>query len=99
MLEAIVAFFTANGLVALIAVGILAFELLAFIAIGRSNRAWRLMIPNALSGLSMLAALWVAMTDRPPALILLFLTLGFVAHLVDLKQRLFRKTASPDEPN
>jgi hypothetical protein len=92
MLEAIVSFFTANGLVALIAIFILLLELAAFIWVGRTKPHWRAMIPNAVSGLAMLAALWVAMTDRAPALILVFLTLGFIAHLVDVKQKLFGKS-------
>jgi hypothetical protein len=94
--DAIIAFFTDDGLVAAIAMAILGLELVYAIWFGLVRRGaasprWRMLIPNAVSGIAMLAALWVALTGAPPLLILVFLTLGFVAHLVDLKMRLFAK--------
>ena len=92
MLDQITSFFTTNGLVAKLAIGILVVELLVFIWRGRMTHSWALMIPNALSGLAMLGALLVAMTNQNPIWILVFLSLGFVAHLTDLWLRLGRKT-------
>jgi hypothetical protein len=91
MLETIVAFFTDNGLVALIAIFILVGELAVFVWWGRANTKLALMIPNALSGLAMLGALLVAMRGANPVWILVFLSLGFVAHLTDLWMRLGRR--------
>jgi hypothetical protein len=96
-IETIVSFFTSNGLVARIAIAILGMELIYSVWFGLIKRGaaasrWRMLIPNALSGVAMLAALWVAMNNDPPFLILVFLTLGFVAHLVDVKLRLFPRT-------
>lgn len=91
MLEAAVAFFTANGRVALIAIFILIAELSVFIWWGRTYSRLALMIPNALSGLAMLGALLVAMRGVDPVWILVFLSLGFVAHVMDLWMRLGRK--------
>ncbi len=91
MLDAIVAFFTNNGLVALIAIFILIGELSVFIWWSRTSSCLALMIPNALSGIAMLFALLVAMRGANPLWILVFLSLGFVAHLTDLWLRLGRK--------
>ncbi|MGL4405105.1 MAG: hypothetical protein ACRCT6_05040 [Notoacmeibacter sp.] len=91
MLESVVAFFTNNGLVALIAIFILAGELSVFGWWGRKDLKLALMIPNALSGLAMLFALLVAMRGAAPFWILVFLSLGFIAHLADLWLRLGRK--------
>ncbi len=91
MFDAIVAFFTANGVVALIAIFILTGELSVFIWWGRTSPRLALMIPNALSGIAMLGALLVAMRGANPLWILVFLSLGFVAHLTDLWLRLVRQ--------
>ena len=88
MLDNIVAFFTDDGLVAQIAIFILIGELSVFIWWGRRSSSLALMIPNALSGIAMLAALLVAMRAANPLWILVFLSLGFVAHLTDLWLRL-----------
>jgi hypothetical protein len=95
MLDAIVAFFTDDGLVALIAIFILIGELAVFVWWGRANSKLALMIPNALSGLAMLGALLFAMREANPLWILVFLSLGFVAHLADLWLRLGRKNIKP----
>jgi hypothetical protein len=91
MLDAIVAFFTDDGLVAQIAIFILVGELAVFVWWGRTSLNLALMIPNALSGLAMLGALLVAMRGANPVWILVFLSLGFVAHLADLWLRLGRE--------
>ena len=91
MLDTIVAFFTNDGLVALIAIFILVGELSVFVWWGRTSSNLALMIPNALSGLAMLGALLVAMRGANPLWILVFLSLGFVAHLTDLWLRLGQK--------
>jgi hypothetical protein len=91
MLDAIVAFFTDDGLVALIAIFILVGELSVFVWWGRVSPNLAFMIPNALSGVAMLGALLVAMRGANPLWILVFLTGGFVAHLADLWLRLGRK--------
>jgi hypothetical protein len=91
MLNSVVSFFTDDGLVALIAIFILIGELSVFVWWGRTSPSLALMIPNALSGLAMLAALLAAMRDANPLWILVFLSLGFVAHLADLSMRLGRK--------
>jgi hypothetical protein len=91
MLNSVVTFFTADGLVALIAIFILVGELCVFVWWGRTSLNLTLMIPNALSGLAMLGALLVAMRGANPLWILVFLSLGFVAHLADLWLRLGRK--------
>jgi hypothetical protein len=95
MLNSIVSFFTANGLVAKIAIWILFGELSVFIWWARGSQKLALMIPNALSGLAMLFALLVAMRGANPLWILVFLSLGFVAHLADLWLRLGRKNIKP----
>jgi hypothetical protein len=91
MLDAIVGFFTASGLVAKLAIAILIVELTVFAWVGRAAPKWALMIPNALSGLAMIGALLVAMNKGNPVWILVFLSLGFVAHLADVWLRLGRK--------
>ena len=91
MLDSIVAFFTDDGLVALIAIFILVVELCVFVWWGRKSSSLALMIPNALSGIAMLWALLVAMQNLNSLWILVFLSLGFVAHLTDLWLRLGRK--------
>ena len=91
MLDQIVEFFTADGLVARFAISILIGELAVFIWWRRTSPNLALMIPNALSGLAMLGALLVAMNGQNPIWILVFLSLGFVAHLTDLWLRLGRK--------
>jgi hypothetical protein len=88
MLNSIVSFFTADGLVAQIAIFILIGELAVFVGWESPGSKLALMIPNALSGISMLGALLVAMRDANPLWILVFLSLGFVAHLTDLWLRL-----------
>ena len=88
MLDNIVAFFTNDGLVALIAIFILIGELSVFVWSGRTSSRLALMIPNALSGIAMLCALLVAMRGANPLWILVFLSLGFAAHLADLWLRL-----------
>ena len=95
MLDSIVRFFTDDGLVALIAIYILVGELGVFVWWGRSIPNLALMIPNALSGLAMLGALLVAMRSANPFWILVFLSLGFVAHLADLWLRLGRQNTKP----
>lgn len=91
MLDTIVAFFTHDGLVALIAIFILLGELSVFTWWGRSTPKLALMIPNALSGIAMLGALLVSMRGANPLWILVFLSLGFLAHLTDLWLRLGRQ--------
>ena len=91
MLDQITGFFTADGFVARIAISILIGELAVFCWWGRTSSNLALMIPNALAGLAMLGALLVAMTNQNPIWILVFLSLGFVAHLTDLWLRLGRK--------
>ncbi len=91
MLNSIVAFFTNDGLVALISIFILVGELTVFIWFGRKLSGPALMIPNAVSGIAMLCALLAAMRDANPVWILVFLSFGFVAHLADLWLRLRRR--------
>jgi hypothetical protein len=91
MLDSIVAFFTDDGLVAQIAIFILVGELSVFVWWGRAHSKLALMIPNALSGVAMLGALLIAMRNLNSVWILVFLSLGFVAHLADLWLRLGRK--------
>jgi hypothetical protein len=96
-IDPIIAFFIRDALVARIAIAILGLELVYAVWFGVIRRGaaaarWRSLIANAVSGLAMLAALFVALTGAPPVLILVFLTAGFVAHLVDVKQRLFSKS-------
>jgi hypothetical protein len=91
MLDSVVSFFTADGLVALIAIFILIGELSVFVWWGRANSKLALMIPNALSGIAMLGALLIAMRNLNSVWILVFLSLGFVAHLTDLWLRLGRQ--------
>ena len=91
MLEAIVAFFIADGLVAKIAIWVLLTELALFVWYRRTSQNLALMIPNTLSGLAMLFALLVAMRGANPLWILMFLSLGFAAHLTDLWLRLGRR--------
>jgi hypothetical protein len=91
MLDSVVSFFTADGLVALIAIFILIGELSVFVWWGRTSAKLALMIPNALSGIAMLGALLVAMRATNPIWILVFLSLGFIAHLTDLWLRLVRQ--------
>jgi hypothetical protein len=77
--------------VAKLAIAILIVELAVFAWRGRAAPKWALMIPNAFSGLAMLGALLVAMNKGNPVWILVFLSLGFLAHLTDLWLRLGRK--------
>ena len=91
MLDKAVTFLTDDGLVALIAIYFLFGELSVFVWWGRTIPNLALMIPNALSGIAMLGALLAAMKDANPLWILVFLSLGFAAHLTDLWLRLGRK--------
>lgn len=88
ILEAIIFTLTETGLIALLAIAVITGELIYFTLRGRSSPKWRGFIPNALSGLTMLIALYVALTDLPKVLIVLALSLGFVAHIADMFARL-----------
>ncbi len=91
MPDYIVRFFTNDGLVAIIAIFILVGEMSVFIWFLKTEPKFGLMIPNALSGIAMLCALLVAMRGANPLWILVFLSLGFAAHLTDLWLRLVRQ--------
>lgn len=70
-----------TGHVADIAAAVLVLELAAL-------RFRRAVLWNGLSGLALIMALRGALTGAGAAWILIFLTAGFAAHLIDLRERL-----------
>jgi len=82
MIESLVS----SGTVTLIALAVLAGELVLLALLRRGKLA--LTLANVLSGAFLILALRAALLDQPPTMIALWLGLGFVAHLADLFGRL-----------
>ncbi|MBE7186113.1 MAG: hypothetical protein INR68_17085 [Methylobacterium mesophilicum] len=86
--------FVLDGCVTLVAVFVLATELL-LVAVFRRGSSLAMLLANALSGLSLIMALRAALLGPDPAMVALWLGAGFIAHLADLAQRLRRQGSNP----
>jgi hypothetical protein len=82
--------FILDGTVTLVALGVLALELVVMIFLSLSARDHPAagMIANAVSGFFLILALRAALVQAGATAVALFLTLAFVAHLVDAVRRL-----------
>ncbi|MFP1633820.1 hypothetical protein ACLB6G_18975 [Zhengella sp. ZM62] len=76
-----------NGLVALVAAAVLVLETIALLAL-RPGPARRLVVWNAVAGLGLLGALYIALTAGPGFAVLLALAIGLAGHVGDLATRL-----------
>ncbi len=83
--------FISGGTVALVAAGIILVEcLVVAVAMARNRRAVLLQLANGAAGITLLSALYVALTDGGWEAIAVCLALAFVAHAADLVLRLRR---------
>ena len=77
-----------SGSIALIAVAILVIEV-GVLLIALRGRGMRLgLVTNGLAGITLLMALYAALTGAPATHVAIWLALGFLAHLADLAARL-----------
>ncbi|MAW88440.1 MAG: hypothetical protein CMJ42_18125 [Phyllobacteriaceae bacterium] len=76
-----------NGLVALVAAAVLVIETIALLVL-HTGPARRLVVWNAVAGLGLLGALYMALTDGPGLAVLLALAIGLAGHVGDLVTRL-----------
>ena len=84
MIDALVA----NGTVTLIALAVLALELVVVLVWWRNGTIPLVpSVANILSGATLILALRAALLDQPPTMVALWLGFGFIAHLADLLSR------------
>jgi hypothetical protein len=78
----------ASGAITLIALAILALELVLIVAWWRNGKVALVpAVANVLSGATLILALRAALLGAGPGVVALWLALGFAAHLIDLVGR------------
>jgi hypothetical protein len=79
----------ADGTIPLIAIGLIAIEVLVLFRIVRTRPGLdrRAILANAASGAALMLALRAALTDASPAAVGLWLGVSLLAHLADLAAR------------
>jgi hypothetical protein len=77
-----------NGAITLIAMAVLALEILLILMIRPAGLLAGPVVANGISGFGLLAALGAALTDRGFIVVAVFLTLGLAGHLADLAMRI-----------